>query len=387
MKIGILTQPLRTNYGGVLQNYALQQILIRHGYDTETILYSSPKIVSLLSYIIQIKKTVLHFLSPKKYKAPKYEPDNNERAIIKKNIDYFIDKYISTTEPLRTREDFLKVGSEGRYQVYVVGSDQCWRPMYNKIFLREMFLSFVEEKRNIKRIAYAASFGTSKWEMNSKTTQKCSKLAQLFDLITVREDSGMILCKDYLSVDAKLVLDPTMLLLKEDYTNLIEEEKEPQSKGNLFYYFLDPNIKKESIVNHIGDKFKLTPFTVMPKYRGANITIDNVKNDIFNCVFPPVTKWLKGFLDAEMTVVDSFHGMVFSIIYNKPFWVVGNKKRGMSRFTSLLKMLNLEDRLIDETEIYMIEVNKPIDWKRVNEIIRTYRQESIKLLLGALGNE
>ena len=89
-------------------------------------------------------------------------------------------------------------------------------------------------------------------------------------------------------------------------------------------------------------------------------------------------------MDAEMTIVDSFHGMVFSIIFNKPFWVIGNPNRGMSRFTSLLKVFHLEDRLLDADQLQEVDINRPIDWSSVNAILEQKRNECINLLLTEL---
>ena len=85
-------------------------------------------------------------------------------------------------------------------------------------------------------------------------------------------------------------------------------------------------------------------------------------------------------MDAEMTIVDSFHGMVFSIIFNKPFWAIGNVSRGMSRFTSLLKMFHLEDRLLDADNLDDVDFSKPIDWTMVNGILEKKRRECKSLL-------
>lgn len=112
--------------------------------------------------------------------------------------------------------------------------------------------------------------------------------------------------------------------------------------------------------------------------------MEDVKNRIEDCVFPSVTAWLRAFMDAEMTIVDSFHGMVFSIIFNKPFWVIGNEERGMSRFTSLLKQFQLEDRLLDVNHLDDIDCSKPIDWARVNRILEDNRMKSKALLLDQL---
>lgn len=377
MKIGILTQPLHSNYGGLLQNYALQQTLIRLGHEVETIDWGGGS--GLHETLYRIKIRVLHMLFPNKYPQLKYRPNKKERAIIQRNTHHFINMYINHTEAMHSYEEFVKQASKGKYDAYVVGSDQCWRPCYNA-FLSSMFLDFVQDKQ-VKRIAYAASFGTDKWEFTPQQTAVCVPLAKKFDMVSVREDSGVKLCKEHLGVDAVHVLDPTMLLTKEDYIQLIEKEKEPKSDGTLFNYILDPDAKKSVFIQKVAKAKGLKAFQVLPKCQTETRTKEDVKNRIGDCVFPGVTTWLRAFMDADMTIVDSFHGMVFSIIFNKPFWAIGNVSRGMSRFTSLLKMFHLEDRLLDADNLDEVDFSKPIDWTMVNGIWEEKRRECKKLLL------
>lgn len=377
MKIGILTQPLHSNYGGLLQNYALQQTLIRLGHEVETIDWEGGS--GLHETLFRIKIRVLHTLFPNKYPQLKYRPNKKERAIIQRNTNHFINTYIDHTEAMHSYEEFVKQASKGKYDAYVVGSDQCWRPCYNA-FLSSMFLDFVQDKQ-VKRIAYAASFGTDKWEFTPQQTAVCVPLAKKFDMVSVREDSGVKLCKENLGVAAVHVLDPTMLLTKEDYIQLIEKEKEPKSDGTLFNYILDPDAKKSAFIQKVAKAKGLKAFQVLPKCQAEIRTKEDVKKRIEDCVFPGVTTWLRAFMDAEMTIVDSFHGMVFSIIFNKPFWAIGNVSRGMSRFTSLLKMFHLEDRLLDADNLDDVDFSKPIDWTMVNGILEEKRRECKKLLL------
>lgn len=381
MKIGILTQPLQSNYGGLIQNYALQQVLLRAGYKVETIDWS-PSYKSLRHVLARIKWSILSFLFPKKYPKLRYQPTEEERKVIQQHTNHFISTYINHTEKVSSKEEFITKAKEGNYDAYVVGSDQCWRPRYNS-FLSSMFLDFAKGEK-AKRIAYAASFGTDQWEFTQEMTSICAPLAKKFDFVSVREDSGVMLCKDHLGVDAVHVLDPTMLLTKEDYIHLIEAEKEPQLRGTLFNYILDPDAAKSAFINKVAKEKGLTTFQVLPKCQEETRTKEDVKNRIKDCVFPGVTAWLRAFMDAEITIVDSFHGMVFSIIFNKPFWVIGNAERGMSRFTSLLKLFNLEDRLLDVNELNKVDFKRPINWERVNTILEQKRSVSNNLLLNAL---
>ena len=376
MKIGILTQPLHANYGGILQNYALQQILVRAGHEVETIDWGGGS--GLRAMLYRMKVQVLHTLLPNRYPLLKYMPNDKEQAIIQHNTNHFINTYINHTKAVHSYEGFASQAEKGKYDAYVVGSDQCWRPCYNA-FISSMFLDFVQDKQ-VKRMAYAASFGTDKWEFTLQQTNVCAHLVKKFDLVTVREDSGVKLCKEHLDVDAVHVLDPTMLLTKEDYIQLIEKEKEPKSDGTLFNYILDPDAKKSVFIQKVTKAKGLKAFQVLPKCQAEIRTKEDVKKRIEDCVFPGVTTWLRAFMDAEMTIVDSFHGMVFSIIFNKPFWAIGNVGRGMSRFTSLLKMFHLEDRLLDADNLGDVDFSKPIDWTVVNGILEEKRRECKSLL-------
>lgn len=377
MKIGIITQPLHSNYGGLLQNYALQQTLVRAGHEVETIDWKGGS--GLHAMLYRMKVRVLHTLLPNRFPPLRYIANDKEQAIIQRNTNHFINTYINHTEAMHSYEEFVKQASKGKYDAYVVGSDQCWRPCYNA-FLPSMFLDFVQDKQ-VKRIAYAASFGTDKWEFTPQQTAVCAPLAKKLDLVTVREDSGVKLCKEYLDVDAVHVLDPTMLLTKDDYIQLIEKEKEPKSNGTLFNYILDPDEKKSAFIQKVAKAKGLKGFQVLPKCQTETRTKEDIKYRIEDCVFPGVTTWLRAFMDADMTIVDSFHGMVFSIIFNKPFWAIGNVSRGMSRFTSLLKMFHLEDRLLDADHLDDVDFSKPIDWTKVNSMLEEKRRECKNLLL------
>lgn len=382
MKIGILTQPLHNNYGGLLQNYALQQILIRLGHKVETIDHGSPEPSFIHHFLADKTAEFLSKVLRLKTKVNNYYPTCEEQAVINQHTQYFIDKYILHTPVYTSKQNFRIDITSNQYDAYVVGSDQCWRPKYNRLWIEEMFLGFAEKQDAIKRIAYAASFGTSDWEYSQELTKICSNLVKKFDFVSVREVSGVNLCKDYLGVDAVQVLDPTMLLKREDYEKIVKEEKEPQSKGSLFHYILDPSDEKRSFIQNVANKHNLSPFTIMPKYQKGNRTRLDVKTHMEDCIFPSVTCWLRGFMDAKMVIVDSFHGAVFAIIFNKPFWVIGNSKRGNARFESLLDMFELKDRMITPEDV--VDWGKRINWKRVNEIRVRELNRSVNLLKKSL---
>ena len=211
-------------------------------------------------------------------------------------------------------------------------------------------------------------------------TNTCKELLQSFDLITVRETSGIKLVKDKFNLSAKQVLDPTLLIPKYKYIELIERYDAPKSKGDLFAYILDRNYSTDSFLSKINKRYGFIPFMVMPKTFDDSFSFSNDKY-----AFPCVTQWIKSFADAQYVVADSFHGCVFAIIFNKPFIALGNVDRGLARFESLLRLFNLEDRLVLDIESFDYSLfDKEIDWKTVNLKLDELRHISTSLLLNTL---
>lgn len=365
MRIGIITQPLHTNYGGLLQNYALQQTLKRLGHEPMTLDQGNTAIPQWRIIASCIKTFLLKLIGRGGKRQYLSRITEERKAYIRQHTNRFIEKYIAHTEPFKYVEEFRSYTVNNQLNALVVGSDQVWRPIYNQNVLCS-FLDFAKGLK-LKRMAYAASFGVDYWEFNQQQTQQAQELIRDFDAVSVREHSGIDLCRKYLYCDAVHVLDPTMLLDKEDYIRLVEEENEPVSKGNLFTYILDESDEKRCIIEKVALELDLQPFSSMPKNRTD--------------VFPPVTQWLRAFMDAKFVVCDSFHGAVFSIIFNKPFLIIGNKERGMTRFNSLLDTFELHNRMIDNIANVHSIVNTSINWENVNKIrseMKCYSLEYLK---------
>lgn len=368
MRIGILTQPLRYNYGGLLQAFALQKVLRRLGHEVVTV--DLPKKYRGVIGIV-LAKGIRKYLLGQKSLEILYEVRYNKRmAICCKYTFKFVNKYINRLEVKKL--EFLK-GQD--YDALLVGSDQVWRAKYSQYGIRNAYFSFAKQW-NIKRIAYAASFGTENWEYSDEQTKDCAELIRRFDAVSVREDSGVRLCKEYLKYDNAIhVLDPTMLLDKSDYIQLIENANISPSVGNLMCYILDETDEKNIIINQIAQEKGLIPFR-------ANSRVEDDSASPIERVQPPVEQWIRGFYDAEFIVTDSFHACVFSILFNKPFIAIGNALRGMSRFTSLLTMFGLEDRLI--LSVSDLKISKNINWDKINSILEEKREFSINYLKKSL---
>lgn len=381
MKIGIITQPLQNNYGGLLQNWALQQILIKNGHDPVTIDWVAKKTPFWYMLMSRFKYYILRSLGLSKVRLI-YRPTKKESTIISQNTIKFVNDNIIRTKIVNSSKGFLEEVQKNKIGGLVVGSDQVWRPRYCKGHLLNMYLDFANHL-SLKRVSYAASFGVDSWEYTKMETQACSDLVKKFNLVTVREDSGADLCKKYLDVNASVVLDPTMLLNADDYIRLVNDNQTLKSNGNLFYYILDRTDSKCTLIKSIANNYHMEPFTVMPQHSSSRLMKNDVRYDMANCIYPPVFQWIRAFVDADMVVCDSFHGCVFSIIFNKPFWVLANDGRGNTRFNSLLKTFGLENRMI--VSMRDVDSNTFIDWQKVNTIRNKMREKSVGLLLKGLG--
>ena len=357
MKIGILTQPLTTNYGGILQNYALQTILKRMGHEVWTLDYFSYNWIDWA--ISNSKIIVLKLLG----RSVKWAITPTGKKKLESPLRQFVKENVSLTTP-RTKWFERKIVQDYHLDGLVVGSDQVWRPIYNTRIV-DLFLDFVKDF-NIKRIAYAASFGTDSWGFTDIETNQCKILAQKFNAISVREVTGVSLCEKYLGVKAKHVLDPTLLLTADDYLGLCKNI--PVKSPFVFAYVLDQNPQKISEIKRFAQEKELPCFIMSA---GPNVSDDD-----------RVEKWLSYFRDAAYVITDSFHGTVFSIILQKDFYVFGNKKRGNSRFDSLLNFLGLSNRII-EVEISELPT---IDWKLVHTSLNDERINSTQWLEHSLNN-
>lgn len=336
MKIAILSLVLHTNYGGILQSYALQTVLERMGHEV-TLLSTNhkrslPPFYKLpWCYTKRLARKLLKDWNTSIFYEQKL---NKEYPVLSQNIQRFIDEYLHV-RMIRSFDDI----KETDYDAFVVGSDQVWRALYFekqwKQSIENAFLKFTKGW-NVIRIAYAASFGEDSWKLNEVQTKRCGELLKQFDRVSVREESGVRLCKERWGVEAVHALDPTMLLTADDYRDLTKNE--PTCEGDLLVYMLDENEEKQQLVSKIAQTKGLKPFRVIHSAAKTAPLEERVK--------PKVVTWLKGFQDAKFVVTDSFHACVFAILFEKPFVVVSNEGRGCSRFDSLLKQIGLETHIV-----------------------------------------
>ena len=372
MKIAILTLPLHTNYGGILQAYALQTVLERMGHEVE---HLQPKV----EYPRLHNPAVMPLVWVKRLYRKYFQGDsalsvfNHPYKSVRENTDRFISNNLNCRflAPEEWNEGFAK-----DYDAVVVGSDQVWRPIYSPDVTR-FFTAFLGHS-DICRIAYAASFGVDVNEFSDEQIACGREYLKLFSGISVREESGIRLCKELFNVQARQVLDPTMLLNCADYMKFASRAH--KSQGNLMVYVLDRTEEKDAFIAEFAEKRGLVPFYTNSKSEMPwDVDIPAAERQQ-----PPLETWLKGFADAEFVLTDSFHACVFSILFHKPFGVFGNPERGLSRIESLLRPLGLLDRCRIDAPV---DLDRPIDWKFIDNILMQKAESSLEFLKQALNKK
>lgn len=370
MKIGILTLPFNNNYGGYLQAYALMTVLKREGFDVELI-YRRNNRWSKIHIVKLIIKNLAKLLKGDTINSiiPNQEEGYQTRGELQ---HLFVDKYIvPRTVPIYSTPDLYSLISRHKYNYIIVGSDQVWRPDYGQKHVQDFFLSELDNDIP-NRISYAASFGSNNLVFSQKENMDCKKGIYNFKAISVREDSAKQLIYSFgwkTPKDIVTVLDPTLLLDGIHYLELLPK-KQCKEKHQLFCYILDGDNTKYEIIDTVSQRFKCLPYLI--------IDPENWRAPQY--VMPSIEDWLSGIRDADFVITDSYHGMLFSVILGKPFVVIANYSRGIDRFISFLKKIELENRIVCNVDDVNSVLGQRIDWNRTNMLLANERRRSINFL-------
>lgn len=382
-KVGVLNFHYSNhNYGAVLQAAAIVNIIKNLGYDAECIDYI-PEMKKKIDWKQKLRDGIIRFLDVIKLKK------HINIILGKKNIisyhvsneyvfEDFRSQWLKRTQSSFNSHDDLKKISDDYYAV-VVGSDQVWRPSQynNKDDVFVYFLEFISKKT--KKISYAASFGVDNWEFENddKLTNQVKNSIKSFSSVSVREKSGIGICTSIFSVSSCHVLDPTLLVGKEFFNLIIGESVLNSSQNNIVYYKLDADLIFINDINKLGVKL--------------NKEVENIyhKKVCNEYEYYTVKDWLMKIRNSDLVITDSFHCVCFSLLFEKDFICCINPSRGLSRLESLLNSLGLTDRIYYE-DIGLSEFLsniKPIDYKRVNDILEEHRIASMDYLFTALRSD
>ena len=348
MKIGIITFHWATNYGAILQAFALQSYLEEIGYQVDVINYKPANYDLKFSHLLRNPRQLLHI-------SKFFQKKKKESLLIP-----FRNKYLHLTKRFVSQESLEEIAS--KYDVIISGSDQVLNPSFTLYGERKptstYFLSFASD--NTKKVAYAVSFGCNIYPDNA--AEYAANWIKSFDSISVRENSGIAIVKQLGSkYPAVMVPDPVVLYGKKVF------EKLSLTRGDAKPYVCVYSLRRE---------------LQLPS--GFNyLRMDDIHR--------PVTMedWISNIVGSDVLVTNSFHGMVVALLNHIPFVVdiVGGREKGMNdRFYTLLERVNLTSRISGEKYSLMeLLNNRSIDWEIVDKVIRQIQTEGMDYLKKALG--
>lgn len=291
------------------------------------------------------------------------------------NSTAFLRDYCNISEKYRGK--FGTIKANDLCDLFIVGSDQCWRSGFVDVFGYMMFLDFADDRK--KKISYSSSFGVEFYEGDDKEKADICRYIRLFDHISVREGSGVDICKQNFGVEAEWVADPILLsgrLFLEEYAGKRQHDHE-----YIFCYCLDINEDMKRLINELKAVLSLPIYSVY----GPDGSNDNEIDMGFINSEVGIGEWLAYFRDASFVVTDSYHGLCLCLLYNKPFISIYNETRGSERMKSLLKLVGLTDHgMASENTGINYSSLVEIDWNRVNSAIDKFTDKSAKWLDNAL---
>lgn len=345
-KIGILTFAKGDNYGAVLQAYALAEVLRRMGYCVEFF---------HLTWTTW-KQDLYAFITP-----------------LSRRIDSFRSKFIgSFTKECHTKED-LAMAAEG-LDCVIVGSDQIWNPSITTHRALRYWGDFLPE--GVRRFSYAASFGYDSWRF-PELTDEVRKLLMRFNAVSVRENEGVRICHDVFGLNAVKVLDPTLLL--GDFSPLLHK---PAFKDAVVGFKFVPSDTYYDVMRLVARELNTFPVLM----EGLSKTTFKAGRNVSRCLFPSPQTWVTNIANARFVVTDSFHCMVFAILFKKEFAVIPVNSALQSRMTSLLNDLGIGDRLFSSYQELLDRKiwSTTIDYVEVDKRLENLRKHSMSFLRFAL---
>lgn len=357
VKVGVITHwGALDNYGQTIQTYALQKALEKNGVESYLIRYTGnarkSSIWRKLLRIYNIRRMYAYFLRKKNDAKNKVINKDNHR-----DLRLFLEENITLAPFIYSRKDLLL--NPPQADIFMTGSDQVW----NKLD-KTYFLDFTPW--SAKRISYAASFGGVCYEGSELETLKF--LLKPFDIITVRESEGLQICEKAGRPDAFLAPDPTLLLTAADYSSIAIQPQE--KKPYILLYMLGSknsyNIKE--------------CYTFASKH---NLDVRYVASqrqfDDYPKIYPEMGEWLGLIQNARYVITNSFHGTVFSLIFNRQFITIpldSDSRKMNNRVEDLLKPFDLLSRITNENNILLTSIN----YQEINDYLTSIKDQGYKIL-------
>lgn len=390
MKVGILTLPFNSNYGGFLQAAALQKIVRQCGHEPVTLQWVSTRWMengtgARAAILQRARQWHLHwYLTRMREQGWLPAPLSGSYILKAKYMRNFRSKWISETPFLHTPPTATE-WERLHIDACIVGSDQVWRPDFLFQDIEVPFLSFVPQEIRQRSLTYAASFGSNMWDAPPATTRQCRELLQQFRAVSVREDTAISLCKEILGTDACWMPDPTLLLGPEDYETMAANSNLTDTGGKrdyLVYYILDINEQK---THHLKELSAISRLPLIDAMYGMSLD-ERIEMERKGRIIPcrPIEDWLQLMRHATYVVTDSFHGTAFSLIFGHPFECLGNTIRGNSRFVCLLGKAGLMHRLIQAESPAIFSPFSPKENQCLQQFLARCRQRGRSFIASSL---
>lgn len=387
MRIGIITFVKCDNYGAELQAYALQKKLNLLGYDAEVInlekekgviesSFSSYKNAILNRYkqygLIKGSLKIIELIKDK-YNARKAFAANSDKVKERHKIfELFFNDYIKHSTKFYTLEEMRNIQSLP-YNVLIAGSDQIWNYMQTRYL--DVFFLMMANRWETKKISYAASFSVSSIPQSKRAMYK--QYLENMDAISVREITGIDIVKNCSNCKAVTVLDPTLLLNRNEWIEYIgKKDYLPKNKRYVVIYTLSGSHYIYTLAKKIAKKLEAEVINI-------KLSFSKVKGDygITHIWNAGPREFISIFSQAVYVITDSFHGTAFSINFNIPFTTLLNPASNInSRALSILKLTGTESRLIYDNGENKEPDTLNIDFTPINKIIERNREKSLRFI-------
>lgn len=368
--VGLINFHCADNFGAVLQSYALQEVIKRLNFNVEIINFKPKYILdqtkTLTNLSVLLKSFKFHSIIKKiligaiKYNNEKSRSDDfsdfREKHLNLSNLEYYTSIELKNNVPI--------------YDFYITGSDQVWNPVFKENIGDSYFLDFAPEK-SIK-VSYAASIAQN---VDKRFLDDYKFLINRFNYISIREKSSLNFLGTVTDKEVKVTLDPTLLLDRKEWGNVTKKIKLNQK------YILVYDLEENKEIIDLANKVSLLTGLKVISYSNSK----KIQNSLGFFKYKGPEEFLGYFENAELVLTNSFHGTVFSIIYQKPFYTIPHTTRG-TRMIDLLNDLNLSDRIIYKAEELKV-IDKLINYIPVKAILEKMRKSSIDYLKTALKNE
>lgn len=369
MKVRVITRHSPANYGSLLQSIATQNLLKKIGVESKIINYIAKEETGVRIAFTQLKQKKSWNKNPLKKIAYILgrEPEN---IIMYRHFAKMRKKYLLMTKECNSHKE-LKNYFKNSNAVFMTGSDQVWGPVSTGTYDSAYFLDFVPE--NCKKIAFSSSFGKAKFD--EKTIKEYKKYILQYKEVAVREDKAVEILKD-MGIDAKQVLDPTLLIDKKEWGKYITPKL--IKEDYILIYQIHNDHKLNIYAKAFAKKTGLKLIRVSPIFH-------QIKRGGKFVYLPDIGEFLSLIKNAKYLITDSFHGTAFAINFNTQFIEVLPNTGTSSRNQSILELTGLQDRVLtDLTDFRFMKEN--IDFSNINKIVEENRKFALEYLKQMLIN-